>query len=100
MNFNYTFVKQDYDLPSMKKILVALILFSILIGCNSNTKNTTTLSHLIPENTTTVLKITDLESFKNDLKNNDFFNKTYNFSLSIIQVAFFIFNFSIPVFQL
>jgi hypothetical protein len=68
----------------MKKILVALILFSILIGCNSNTKNTTTLSHLIPENTTTVLKISDLESFKNDLKNNDFFNKTYNKQLRLL----------------
>ena len=69
----------------MKKILVAFILFSIHIGCNSNTKNTTTLSHLIPENTTTVLKITDLESFKNDLKNNDFFNKTYSKQFRLLE---------------
>ncbi len=68
----------------MKKILVAFILFSMLIGCNSNTKNTTKLSHLIPENTTTVFKISDLESFKNDLKNNDFFNKTYNKQLRLL----------------
>ena len=60
----------------MKKILVAFILISTLIGCNSNTKNATKLSSLIPENTTTVLKVSDLESFKNDLKNNDYFNKT------------------------
>jgi hypothetical protein len=62
----------------MKKIRVAFILFSILNGCISNNKNTAELSHLIPENTVVVLKISDLESFKNDLKNSDFFNKTYN----------------------
>lgn len=72
----------------MKKILVAFILISTLIGCNSNTKNTTKLSSLIPENTTTVLKISDFESFKNDLKNNDFYNKTYNKQLNLLDVDF------------
>jgi len=67
----------------MKKILVALILFSILIGCNSNKKSTTKLSQLIPENALAVLKIADLESFKSDIKNNDFFNRTYNKQLQL-----------------
>ena len=72
----------------MKKILVAFILISTLIGCNSNTKNSTKLSSLIPENTTTVLKISDFESFKNDVKNNDFYNKTFNKQLSLFDVDF------------
>lgn len=63
-------------LPSMKKILVAFILFSILIGCDSNRKSTTKLSQLIPENAVAILKISDLESFKSDIKNNDFFDRT------------------------
>ena len=67
----------------MKKILVTFILFSMIVGCNSNKKSTTKLSQLIPENTYTVLKITDLESFKNDIKNNDFFNRTYNQELQL-----------------
>ncbi|MEZ4797915.1 MAG: ribonuclease HII [Flavobacteriaceae bacterium] len=70
----------------MKKILVTFLLFFILIGCNSNTKNTIKLSSLIPENTTTVLKISDFESFKNDLKNNDFFNKTFNKHFKLLDV--------------
>jgi len=62
----------------MKKILIAFVLFSTIIGCNSNKKNTTKLSHLIPENAIAVLKIYDLESFKTDIKNNDFFNRSIN----------------------
>lgn len=67
----------------MKKILVVLVLFSIIIGCNSNKKSSTKLSQLIPENTSAVLKISDLESFKSDIKNNDFFNRIYNKDLQI-----------------
>jgi hypothetical protein len=68
----------------MKKILVAFILFSILIGCNSNKKSSTKLSHFIPENTTTVLKISDFQSFKNDLRHNDFATQIYNKHLQLL----------------
>jgi hypothetical protein len=62
----------------MKKILVAFVLFSVIIGCNTNKKSTSNLSHFIPENVIAVFKISDLESFKNDIKNNDFFNRSFN----------------------
>lgn len=61
----------------MKKILVAFILLFIIIGCNSNKKGTTALHQLIPHNTSIILKISDLESFKNDIKNNDFNNRIF-----------------------
>lgn len=67
----------------MKKILVVFVLFFIVIGCNSNKKSNTKLSQLIPKNTAAVLKISDLESFKSDIKNNDFFNRTYNKDLQL-----------------
>ena len=61
----------------MKKLLVAFLFSLLIIGCNSNKNNTIKLSQLIPDKTSIVLKISDLASFKNDIKNNDFFNKTY-----------------------
>ena len=67
----------------MKKILATFILFSIIIGCNSNKKSTTKLSQLIPENAIAVLTISDLESFKNDIKNNDFFSRSFNKELNL-----------------
>ena len=58
----------------MKKILVLFVFSLILIGCNSGNKRTTKLSQLIPDNSIIILKISDLESFKSDIKNNDFVN--------------------------
>lgn len=59
----------------MKKLLVAFVLFLLIIGCNPNKNNTTKLSQLIPDNASLVLNISDLTSFKNDIKNNDFLKK-------------------------
>ncbi|MBN4085178.1 ribonuclease HII [Flavobacteriaceae bacterium AH-315-B10] len=59
----------------MKKLLFILSLVAILFSCNNSKKRTTKLFYLIPENTSLVIKINDLETFKNDIKNNDFINK-------------------------
>lgn len=54
----------------MKKILLALLILIVLISCNNSKSKTTQLHQLIPENTSVVLKINDLEAFKSDIKNN------------------------------
>lgn len=66
----------------MKKILLALLILIVLISCNNSKSKTTQLHQLIPENTSVVLKINDLEAFKSDIKNNALisefaFSKTY-----------------------
>lgn len=59
----------------MKKLVFILLVVALLFSCNNSNKSTTKLLHLIPENSTLILKINNLETFKNDLKNNDFINK-------------------------
>ena len=59
----------------MKKLLFILSIFITFYSCNNSKESTTTLYHLIPENSSLVLKINDLETFKSDIKNNDFINK-------------------------
>jgi hypothetical protein len=67
----------------MKKLLVAFLFFLLIIGCNSNKNSTIKLSQLIPDKTSIVLKISDLASFKNDIKNNDFL-KNITFQKNIL----------------
>jgi len=59
----------------MKKLVLAFSLLAFLFSCNNSKKSITELFHLIPENTSLVIKINDLKSFKSDIKNNDFINK-------------------------
>ena len=59
----------------MKKFLFILLVFALLFSCDNSKESTTKLSHLIPENASLVIKINDLQTFKSDLKNNDFINK-------------------------
>jgi hypothetical protein len=66
----------------MKKLAFILIILLSILSCENSKKNTTKLSYLIPENSSLILKINDLETFKSDIKNNDFINK---FPLSILQ---------------
>ena len=62
----------------MKKLLFILFLIILISSCGNDKKNTIKLSHLIPENSSIVLKINDLETFKSDIKNNDFISKLSN----------------------
>jgi Protein of unknown function (DUF3352) len=59
----------------MKKIVFILSIFLTIYSCINTKKNTTKLTQLIPENSSVVIKINDLETFKSDLKNNDFINR-------------------------
>ena len=59
----------------MKKLFFILSIFLTIYSCNNSKKKSTTLYHLIPENSSLVLKINDLETFKSDIKNNDFISK-------------------------
>ena len=59
----------------MKKLFFILSIFLTIYSCNNSKKTNTTLYHLIPENASLVLKINDLETFKSDIKNNDFISK-------------------------
>ncbi|MBN4070256.1 ribonuclease HII [Olleya sp. AH-315-F22] len=59
----------------MKKLLFILAVVTLLFGCNNPKKSTTKLFHLVPENASLVIKVNDLETFKSDIKNNDFINE-------------------------
>ena len=59
----------------MKKLIFILSLVALLSNCDNSKKNTAKLSHLIPENSFLILNINDLETFKSDIKNNDFITK-------------------------
>ena len=65
----------------MKKFLFIFTVVALLFSCNNSNKNTTKLFHLIPENTSLVIKINDLETFKSDIKNNDIINKLPSYTL-------------------
>lgn len=57
----------------MKKLLFVLIVFFTIYSCSNGRNGDTELMDLIPDNSSVVLKIKELESFKSDLKNNDLF---------------------------
>ncbi len=59
----------------MKKFLFIFTLVALFFSCDNSKKGTTKLFHLIPENSLIIIKINDLETFKSDIKNNDFINK-------------------------
>lgn len=59
----------------MKKLVFILLIFLTNYSCNNTKKSTTKLTQLIPENSSVVIKINDLETFKSDIKNNDFISK-------------------------
>ncbi len=59
----------------MKKLVFILSIFLTIYSCNNTKKSTTKLSQLIPENSSLVIKINNLETFKSDIKNNDFINR-------------------------
>ena len=67
----------------MKKLIFILSLVALLSNCDNSKKNTAKLSHLIPENSFLILNINDLETFKSDIKNNDFINK---FPSSVLKI--------------
>ena len=52
-----------------------VFIFLLVFGCQSSKKNDTKLSDFIPQNASVVLKINDLETFKNDLKNSAFISE-------------------------
>lgn len=64
-----------HESPSMKKILVVFALTLLIIGCSSDKNSSTKPSQLIPENTSVILKTSDLESFKSDIKNSDLLSR-------------------------
>ena len=67
----------------MKKLIFILSLVALLSNCDNSKKNTAKLSHLIPVNSFLILNINDLETFKSDIKNNDFINK---FPSSVLKI--------------
>lgn len=56
----------------MKKFFVSLIILSICFSCNNSRGNKTSITQLIPDSTSIVLKINTLETFKSDFKNSAF----------------------------
>ena len=65
----------------MKKLGFALLSLLIL-SCNSSSKKAAVLTDFIPENSEVVIKVNDVESFKNDYKNNDFLGKLSSSNIS------------------
>ena len=56
----------------MKKLLVLLLVLSFLSSCNKRQTKEISSTQLIPETSNIVLQINDLETFKSDIKNNNF----------------------------
>lgn len=56
----------------MKKLLVLLLVLSFLSSCNRRQTKEISPTQLIPETSNIVLQINDLETFKSDIKNNNF----------------------------
>ena len=66
----------------MKKLFVLLFISTLLFSCNTRQKKEPNLTQLIPQTSSVIVKINDIETFKSDIKNNDFINsisktKTY-----------------------
>ena len=59
----------------MKNLFFTLSICFLLTSCNNAKRSTTKLTQLIPENSTVILSINDIESFKSDIKNNAFITK-------------------------
>ncbi len=59
----------------MKNLFFTLSICFLLTSCNNTKSSTTKLTQLIPETSSVILSINDIESFKSDLKNNAFINK-------------------------
>ncbi len=57
----------------MKPFIYLFFAFLLLFSC-SKRKNTSLISDFIPENAQSILLINNIESFKSNLKNNDFIN--------------------------
>jgi len=77
----------------MKKFFVSLIILSICFSCNNSKGNKTSITQLIPDSTSVILKINTLETFKSDLKNSAFlkglsstdFYENFNSSLESLE---------------
>ncbi|MBT8265463.1 MAG: ribonuclease HII [Bacteroidia bacterium] len=63
----------------MKKIVTALLLVFI-VGCNKSNKGSAKLSDFIPENSSVIIKIHDLETFKTDFNSSDLSSRFSNLS--------------------
>ena len=59
----------------MKNLLFKLFICFLIASCNNSKKSSTKLTQLIPESSSVILSINDIESFKSDLKNNALINK-------------------------
>ncbi|MCK0107664.1 ribonuclease HII [Flavobacteriaceae bacterium S0825] len=77
----------------MKKFFVSLIILSICFSCNNSRGNKTSITQLIPDSTSVILKINTLETFKSDIKNSAFikglsstdFYENFNSSLESLE---------------
>jgi hypothetical protein len=58
----------------MKNLFFVLFLL-LIIGCDRSKTSTSKLSDFIPNNASVIVKINDLETFKNDFKNNDLLSR-------------------------
>ena len=58
----------------MKTLLLALSL-CLIVSCNTSNKSTSSLSDHIPDATSIVLEINDIETFKSDIKNSDLLSR-------------------------
>ncbi len=59
----------------MKKLVFILLISLLTHSCINSKKRTTEITQFVPENSSIVIKINDLETFKSDIKNNDFITK-------------------------
>ena len=64
----------------MKNLFFTLFACFLFISCNNSKKGTTKLTQLIPQSSSIILSINDIESFKSDIKNNAFINKLEQYS--------------------
>jgi len=62
----------------MKKLFVLLLLSAFIHSCNTRQKKESNLTQLIPQTSSVIVKINDIETFKSDIKNNDFITSIYN----------------------
>lgn len=59
----------------MRFLFLSFCLSVFLNSCQKDSKRVTSITQLIPENASIILKIHDFETFKSDLSNSDFFNQ-------------------------
>jgi hypothetical protein len=66
------------------RIFCFSLLFIIVFSCNNNKTDTTKLVNFVPDNTSIILKTTNLENLKSSISNNDFiqsFSKSSSYKL-------------------